>query len=195
MAEEDENELENDAPQSDAHSPEVEHEEEEGGRRRKKPTDIRVPALNITSFLDMAFCLLTFLILSASFAEGEGVLSAKLPQGEGGKPATELPPPEKELRILISSVSVDSCRIMVEGLPEATPDFKSLAEQLDRLQFNERHPNGVYKASNPIVIKPDNNAHWQHIVNAFNAAVSARYTNVSFSSPPSEGGEGGGDGG
>lgn len=189
MSQEDEN-LEQ-PKDAEGHAPEGEHSEDEPARRKRKAANIRVAALNITSFLDMAFCLLTFLILSASFSEGEGVLGAKLPQGEGQAAPDKLPPPEKELRILISSVSLDSCRIMVEGLPEATPDFRTLTDQLDRLQFNERHPNGVYKADNPIVIKPDANAHWQHIVNAFNSAVAARYTNVSFASLTESSGEGG----
>jgi biopolymer transport protein ExbD len=170
--------------EADGHA-EGDHEEEHK-RKKRKPTNIRVAALNITSFLDMSFCLLTFLILSASLTAPEGVLSAKLPQGEGGAVQTDAKPPEKELRILLSSNSVESCRIMVEGLPEATPDFKSLTAQLERLQFSDRNPNGVYKADNPIIIKPDNSCHWQHIVNAFNAAVAAKFSNVSFASPSRE---------
>jgi biopolymer transport protein ExbD len=170
------------AGEAEGHAAEGEHDEEPK-RKKRKPTNIRVAALNITSFLDMSFCLLTFLILSASLTAPEGVLSAKLPKGEGGNVQLETTPPEKELRILLSSNSVDSARIMVEGLPEATPDFKSLTAQLERLQFSERNPNGVYKADNPIIIKPDDTCHWQHIVNAFNAAVAAKFSNVSFASP------------
>jgi len=190
MAENEEDEL---PPDSGAHAPESEHggDEEEVIRKKKKAPNIRVAALNITSFLDMSFCLLTFLILSASLTPPEGVLSAKLPQGEGGSGPSTDKPPEKELRILLSSNSVESCRIMVEGLPEATPDFKSLTQQLERIQFNDRNPGGVYKPDNPIIIKPDNNAHWQHVVNAFNAAVAAKFSNVSFASPSEPGSEGG----
>jgi biopolymer transport protein ExbD len=156
----------------------------ESRRRKRKPTSIRVAALNITSFLDMSFCLLTFLILSASLTAPEGVLAAKLPMPPPGTEAGgEVVPPEKELRILITSTTASDCRIAIDGMPAATPDFKSLTAQLERLQFSERNPAGIYRANNSIIIVASNDCRWQHIVNAFNAAIAAKFSNVSFAAP------------
>ena len=135
-----------------------------------------MPALNITSFLDMSFCLLTFLILSASFSSSEGALSAKLPSD----PTEQAGPPEKELRIHVSSNGGEAYRIAIEGFPEATADFRTLTDQLTRLQFSDRNPSGVYRATNPIIILADTDTRWQHSVNAFNSVIAAKYQNVSF---------------
>ena len=42
------------------------------------------------------------------------------------------------------------------------------------------NPSGSFKPDNPLIIEPDGRVRWQHVVNAFNAAVKARYTNVAF---------------
>jgi len=39
---------------------------------------------------------------------------------------------------------------------------------------------GVFKPGNRVVIKPGAGVRWQHVANAFNAAVRARYTNINF---------------
>jgi biopolymer transport protein ExbD len=62
--------------------------------------------------------------------------------------------------------------------------FKDLSQQLVNLQYNpELGRQGAYKPNNPIIIRPDSTARWQHVMNAFNAAVKARYENVSFAQP------------
>jgi len=156
-------------------------------RKRTKPPSIRVAPLNITSFLDMSFCLLTFLILSASMSPSEGVLSGKLPKTEPPiSPANaEAAPPQREVKILVSSTSVDACRITIQGLPLSSNDAKSLTAQLQKMQFNDANPQGVYKTDNPILlaVAPGDTAHWQHMVNVYNAVVAAKYSNIAFESP------------
>ena len=48
-------------------------------RRRGKKANIRVAALNITSFLDMSFCLLMFLTLSAGAGACSATVTSRIP--------------------------------------------------------------------------------------------------------------------
>jgi biopolymer transport protein ExbD len=149
-------------------------------RRVIKKANIRVPALNITSFMDMCFCLLTFLVLSASFAGSEGVLTAKLPAGTGvGTVPDQMP--KNPIIIDLTAVGQTEVRISLENVSEQPADFTGLRDLLTRMQNNPalgRH--GPYDPGNPIIIEPEGRVLWQHVVNAFNAAVAARYTQIAF---------------
>ncbi len=137
---------------------------------------------NLSSMIDVIFQLLIYFVVTANFAVGEGVITAKLPQADEGAAATAAPP-EKPLNILISSAGTYQYNIAIEGMGQAPRNFTELARLLESLQLNPANPNGSYKDDNPILIKPDGQVRWQHVVNAFNAAVKARYRNVSFAKP------------
>ena len=90
--------------------------------------------------------------------------------------------PERPIKIRLSSLSVATeCRIELIGIGRNPRDFRELAQQLASIQYNSRNPGGSFKADNPVIIEPDGFVRWQHVVNAFNAAIKARYTNVAFS--------------
>ena len=42
---------------------------------------------------------------------------------------------------------------------------------------------GLFEADHPIIIEPTGTTRWEHAMEAFNAAVRARYTNVTFAPP------------
>ena len=108
--------------------------------------------LNLTSMIDVIFLLLVFFVVTATFTPDEGVITSKLPALEGSG-APKLPePPKRPLNIVVSTAGRHGYRLRIEGLPQDTPVF----------------------------IKPDATVRWQHVVNAFNAAISARYREVSF---------------
>jgi len=70
--------------------------------------------------------------------------------------------------------------INVGGASRIT-NFSALSQELVSLQHDpSRGRNGIYKPDNPVIIKPGREVRWQHVVNTFNAAVSARYSNVAF---------------
>ena len=62
--------------------------------------------------------------------------------------------------------------------------FRFNAKVTDIRQANGRVAgitlDGGEQSDAPVVIKPDGAVRWQHVVNAFNSAVTARYRNVSF---------------
>ncbi|MCE9590284.1 MAG: biopolymer transporter ExbD [Planctomycetes bacterium] len=156
---------------------------EETPRKRPKRLERNEITLNLVAMLDMAFNILIFFILTANFAVGEGVLTAKLPAsgsgGTGGAPVAEIP--KNPIVINVASAG-DSYSVNIEGSMNSTRDFTELQTQLNQMQSDpSRGFTGPYKPDNPVIIKPDGEVRWQHVVNAFNAAISARYSDISFS--------------
>lgn len=150
------------------------------GRRRPElePASMK---LNFTSMIDVIFLLLIYFVITANFAVDEGVISAKLPAAPGLSASTAPKPPQRPLRIVVSSAGQHSYRLRIDGLAQAPPDFVALASMLTNLQHDpQRGLRGPYKDDAPVIIEPDGAVRWQHVVNTFNAAITARYRNVSF---------------
>ncbi len=143
--------------------------------------------VNLTSMIDVIFQLLIYFIVTATFSVGEGAITAKLPTGPGTP--SQAKPPDRPLNIILSSASSSGYRISVRGAPSQPTSFSELGELLMRLQYNPERglTEGAYKPDNPVIIKPAGDVRWQHVVNAFNAAVRARYMNISFAQSQSEG--------
>ncbi|QDU32898.1 Biopolymer transport protein ExbD/TolR [Poriferisphaera corsica] len=136
--------------------------------------------LQITSLIDVIFQLLIYFIVTASFVMGEGALPANLPHG-GDQATSEAAHPEQPLNIVLTPVGNSSVRIEVEGFRKPTESFVQLQSYLTMLQYNpKKKRSGFYKPSNPVIIKPVGQVRWQHVLNAFNSAVSIGYENVSF---------------
>jgi len=149
------------------------------GREKGRKVGGEDMELNMTSMIDVVFQLLIYFILTASFAVGEGVITAQLPQGTGA--ADSAKPPDQPLNIILTSAGTHGYRITVEGYHTAPGDFTQLQNILVEMQYDtSRGRNGMYKPDNPVIIKPDGTVRWQHVVNAFNATVAARYSNVAF---------------
>ena len=149
-------------------------------RRSKRDMEPASMQLNLTSMIDVIFQLLIYFVVTASFTVGEGVITAKLPQGSGD-PSTSPKPPETPLNIILTDAGVSSYRIQIDNFPSSPTTFTELQEVLIANQLNpELGRTGNYKPDNPVIIKPNGQVRWAHVVNAFNAAVAARYSNVSF---------------
>lgn len=150
---------------------------ERHGRRRERG----VRQLNLTSMLDVCFQLLIFFILTANFALNEGVLPADLPQGNPPNPV-DVPPPEEPLKIVLRPAGANHAGVAVwlETVGDIE-DFEALYGKLRSWRFDEKtNASGIYDADNPILIKPEGDVGWGHVVGAFNAVLRAKYTNVSF---------------
>ncbi len=161
----------------------------ESVRARRGRREVRIGQLNLTPMIDVIFQLLIFFVITAGFMVNEGVLSAKLPQGPG-TPADPMQLPPQEIIIRITSGEGETDVVINTGTDEAPvlyDSFGQLAAELDRLRVDpEIGQLGLYDADNPIVIQPNGYARWQHVVNAFNAVVTARYTNVRFADQVAE---------
>ena len=149
-------------------------------RRRTTTVEPTRMQLNLTSMIDVIFLLLIYFVITASFSADEGILTAKLPEGTG-KPSEVPKPPERPIRIRLASLrSPIECRIELAGLGRSPRSFGELHTLLAGMQLNDRNPSGAFKPDNPVIIEPDRHVRWQHVVNAFNAAIRARFLNVSF---------------
>jgi biopolymer transport protein ExbD len=149
--------------------------------KKKKP--VPMPQLNLTSMMDVCFQLLIFFILTASFAMGEGILAADLPTGESAQSASDPKPPEQPINIVLRSLGGDDISIQLDYFPTPPGNFQELYTVLKSVQNTPSNPTGQFAPDDPIIIKPDGTVQWGHVVNAFNAAIRARYTNVNFAQP------------
>lgn len=135
--------------------------------------------LNLTSMIDVIFLLLIYFVVTASFTVGEGVITARLPAGTGMVPR-DTRPPERPLNVVLKSTGFADCFIAIDGAGPIN-NFGELAGTLIALQYDPpQGRSGVYRPDNPVLIRPDGQVRWQHVVNAFNATVKARYSNVAF---------------
>jgi len=148
--------------------------------RQKRKAGIK-PArmqLNLTSMIDVIFQLLIYFVVTATFAADEGVLSAELPR-VGGASSENPEPPEQKLNIQLSpgpqtGVNIRLAKPRVDSFPQ-------LAQRLVELQADPaRGREGPFPPDAPVVIRPQGEVRWQHVTRAFNAAIKARYTNISF---------------
>lgn len=156
-------------------------------QRRKR--EVRNPArmqLNLTSMIDVIFQLLIYFVITANIVRGEGVILAKLPQGAGAV-AEKKELKKRKLNILVSSQGLAGYRLQLEGFSAQPRNFKELADLLITNQYNpEKGRNGAFPVDNAVIIKPDGQARWVWVVSAFNAAIKARYENISFAQARSE---------
>jgi biopolymer transport protein ExbD len=155
----------------------VVHHQSPRSKREVAPANMQV---NLTSMIDVIFQLLIYFVLTASFALGEGVITAKVPAGSG---QTAAKPPQQELNIILSPAGANGVRITVEHQATAPRDFEELTLMLKMLQNNDTNSAGVVPDDAPVQIKPAERVRWAHVVNAFNSAVSAKYKSVSFVPP------------
>ncbi|MEO0965333.1 MAG: biopolymer transporter ExbD [Planctomycetota bacterium] len=154
---------------------------------RKQPRHSRKPDkggmnLNLTSMIDVIFLLLVYFVVTASFAENEGVLTARLPQKEGQTQQTkDTPPPTQPLRIILRSTGQAGVDISVPGASRVGT-FSELQATLDRLMLDPERGkrDGIFEPDHPVLIQPDGQVRWDYVVNAFNAAIAARFSNVRF---------------
>lgn len=140
--------------------------------QRKKRASGGPKQLNMTSMIDVVFLLLIYFIITASFSVGEGVITAQFPVGTGD--ADPLDPPKNPIKILVTTNGTSGCRIEVEQASTAPISFTQLKQLLEQMR------EGAFSDETPIIIQPGGQVRWQHVVNAFNAALAARFKNIAF---------------
>jgi biopolymer transport protein ExbD len=140
---------------------------------RKREVKAADMSLNLTAMIDVIFLLLIYFVVTSSFAVGEGVIVARMPEGTGTETPT-LAPPKQKLVVRVSSVGDEGYVLTVQGYPTRPATFVELYAILQQMQGTQ------HKDDDPVVIQPDRSVRWQHALNAFNQAVKARYKDVRF---------------
>ncbi len=135
--------------------------------------------LNLTAMIDVVFLLLVYFIVTVNFAADEGVLTGAIPQRTGESQASDLP--RRPIRLLLQAQGDTGCVVRVSSQLQVTSDFDVVASLLMQSQWNPPlGRKGIFKPDHPVVVDASEAVRWQHVVNAFNAAVRAGYANVSF---------------
>ena len=125
--------------------------------------------LKLTSMIDVVFLLLVFFVVTATFTADEGSLLATMPGDTG---SIEPPPPPVSVELASSddgvtySLTVDGARV------DSASDLSAL--MATKLQT------GQIASDDLVMIRPQGHVRWQHVLNVYNACVSAELEQVSF---------------
>ena len=141
-------------------------------KKRKKGVGGEDMQLQMTSMIDVVFLLLIYFVITANFTIDEGTLVATMPGNSAqDQPEDELDPPTN-IELTTSGDNV-TYSIVVNG--QRIPDATALAGFM-----KSRVATGQMKIDDIVQIKPQGEVRWQHVVNVFNACVSAKLENVGF---------------
>jgi biopolymer transport protein ExbD len=141
-------------------------------RKRRRPTTGARLTLNLVPMIDIVFLLLIFFLVGTRFITAEGVLPGRLPRQDAEQ---TLPVPVPPIQISLTSGNGDVPDIAIAGRAARPVNFEQLAAMLAQIQ---REPG--YDDQTPVVLQADEQLAWDHVVNAYNAAVRAKYKNIIF---------------
>jgi len=141
-------------------------------RKRRRPAAGARLTLNLVPMIDIVFLLLIFFLVGTRFITAEGVLPGRLPHQDAQQ---MLPVPVPPIQIDLASTNGDAPEITIAGRTATPANFEQLATMLAQIQ---REPG--YDDQTPVVLQADEELAWDHVVNAYNAAVRAKYKNIIF---------------
>ena len=154
--------------------------------RRKRRPSARL-GLNLTSMIDVVFLLLIYFMAATEFKLGEEIYRLDLP--DRGRAADPFDLPRDPLRVAVTTVGRDDYVLRLSGPETGGPGgpgpvtFQELFEFLDGRRRSDRAAGGVFEADHPIIVAPTGRTSWEHSMGVFNAAVRARYSNITFAAP------------
>jgi len=151
----------------------------DGGRFRKYQRAYRRRSLssltiNLAPMIDVTFLLLIFFSVTTTFKRAEGYLAAELPR-TAGRSSVELPISPIVVRVQQFGMGTADYRIRVDNFANAPATFDELANMLRGIQGNPG-----FDTDTPVVIAAEDDVAWDHVVNAWNAALRAEYKNIAF---------------
>lgn len=139
--------------------------------------------LNLTAMIDVVFLLLVYFMVATEFKLGEEIYRLDLPERQAARqPQDPFDLDDEPLRITVASLGpgARSYRLRIEG-PYAQPrTFEELHDFLRQRRIGESGTGGLFEPDHPIVIAPVRQTRWDHVIEAFNSAARARYTNITF---------------
>jgi biopolymer transport protein ExbD len=144
-------------------------------RSRRYTRQQNAISVNIAPMIDMTFMMLIFFLVTRTIQQPEGTLSSRMPTDRGAI-AVALPISPVVVRLASSGPESEESTIRIDGFEFAPTDFLQLADALAEIQ---QKPG--FDADTPIVLAADATVRWDHVVNAWNAAVRAEYRNIAFS--------------
>jgi len=143
------------------------------GAKRRRPGSGSVLRINLVPMIDIVFNLLVFFLVATKFTPAEGVLAGRLPDVKTSQAVLSVP--TVPIRIRLVPHDGTGCLIMIEDRSVRPADFDQLAEVLRQIQAEPG-----YDDKTPVVLLADSELVWDHVVNAYNAAVRTKYKNIVF---------------
>ncbi|UCD28110.1 MAG: biopolymer transporter ExbD [Planctomycetota bacterium] len=143
-------------------------------RQRRRPIST-VISLNLTPMIDIVFLLLFFFLVVSRFRVLEGMLPAQLP-AQTVAAADDIPQTPIRIRFLYDSALPDRCKVTIDRFNETPLPVGLLSGALAKIRDN---PNG-FDCSTPVHMLADDDVPWDHMVNAYNAALNAGYQQILF---------------
>ena len=142
--------------------------------RTREKVKIQPP---MTPMIDIIFQLLIFFLLTPTFQSHEGYLTTNLPRDQGPNPTRQ----ENMERIKIELLDEGN---EGEGVSIILGDTQNLGDNFEGLfaALKDKRDKGL-QASHPILIAPTMAVRHKFVVRAFDAAVTARFTNIHFAVP------------
>ncbi len=141
-------------------------------------------SLAMTPMIDVVFLLLVFFVCTVRFERREEVYQLDLPVRGASADPFALEESPVELRIGARSRSQLAIELRADGVVRTVATFDDLTSLLTSLQRPRSSataaPEALFEATHPILVVPEPLCEWQDAVDAFNAALRARYTNIGF---------------
>jgi biopolymer transport protein ExbD len=131
-------------------------------------------AINYAPMIDVTFLLLIFFLVTTTFERAEGILSSRLPR-DTGAPTVPLPISPIVVRLNQTGPEIDDYNLGIDNIEQAPADFHELTVLLGEIQTKPG-----FDDETPVVIVADSKVRWDHVVDAWNAAVRCRYKNIAF---------------
>lgn len=143
-----------------------------------------VMSLNLTPMIDTVFNLLFFFMIVSRFGAIEGLLPAKLPvrasAAPTAAPAAAVPRMPLRIRIEADPSAADRCMYRIDRLVQTPAPIHELPTRLARIRESEPG----FGTDTSVYLLAGDAVAWDHIVNAYNAALSARYEKIYFAGAP-----------
>lgn len=132
-------------------------------------------SLNLTPMIDIVFLLLCYFLMMSQFRTPEGVLPARLPAIQGGV-AAEIPRTPIRVRFMPDADSPARCKVTIDDFNDSPLEIGLLAGRLRHIR--QQVPG--FDANTPVHLLAGDNVAWDHVVNAYNAALAADYVKIFF---------------
>lgn len=148
-------------------------------RRRRARRRSWTMSLNLTPMIDLVFLLLFFFLVVTRFGALEGMLAAQIPARTSAAPA-EIPRTPLRVRLVSDAANPGRCLATVDRFNESPIELAALADALAKI----RNQDIGFDAQTPVHLLAGDDVAWDHVVNAYNAAMAARFEKIYFAGAP-----------
>lgn len=144
-------------------------------RRRRARRKFWTMSLNLTPMIDVVFLLLFFFLVVSRFAPREGVLPTQIPARAAAAP-TDVPRTPLRIRLVADGTQAEPCMATIDRFHETPIAMSALVAALEQIRDQ-----GIgFDAQTPVHLVAGDHVAWDHVVNAYNAAMAARFEKVYF---------------